>query len=507
MDMLPIRRALLSVYDKTDLLPLVQTLVKFGVTLVSTGGTANWLKDHGFEYSLVEDLTGFPAMLGGRVKTLHPHVFGGILARNQHPQDGLDLQKFGIEPIDLVVVDLYPFSEHSHVALSEEERIELIDIGGVSLLRAAAKNYHQVLVCPGQKSYAMMHQALEKHQGQSSFSFRKQMAKKSFGLTFQYDLAIWNWMAEVKSPPALPTEESFDLRYGENPHQEAKFFHGESLPFSVLSGKALSYNNLLDLDAGTRLLNALPPHASFILKHNNPCGCAIDAGGLSSLQKAWAGDAVSAFGGVICTHHVVDLSMAEWLQGQFFEILLAPAYTPEALALLKEKTQRILLEKKPGPVIGLEFRSALGGWLVQTPDNQISSESTREWVTMAGEVRDASILADIELSEILVKAARSNAIVLVKNNQLLGIGCGMVSRIDAVKQAIAKAKEGGHNLQGAVLGSDAFFPFSDAIDLAKANGIQWIWQPGGSIRDGEVMAAAEHAGIRMVFGKIRHFKH
>lgn len=507
MDMLPIRRALLSVYDKTGLLPLVETLSAFGATLISTGGTAAWLKDHGFECTLVEDLTGFPAMLGGRVKTLHPHVFGGILARSQNPQDTLDLQKFGIEPIDLVVVDLYPFSEHSHLSLSDEERIELIDIGGVSLLRAAAKNYQQVLVCAGQKNYAMIQQALEEGRGHCSLFFRKQMAKKSFGHTFQYDLAIWSWMAELKSPPDLPTEESFDLRYGENPHQEAKFFHGESLPFSVLSGKALSYNNLLDLDAGTRLLNALPPHASFILKHNNPCGCAIDADGLTSLKKAWAGDAVSAFGGVICTHHVVDRAMAEWLHGQFFEILLAPAYTPEALALLKEKPQRILLEKKTGPVIGQEFRAALGGWLVQAPDDRISSEGTREWVTKPPDLGHISLMADVELSEILVKSARSNAIVIVKSNQLLGIGCGMVSRIDAVKQAIGKAKEGGHDLQGAVLGSDAFFPFSDAIDLAKANGIQWIWQPGGSIRDSEVIEAAKESGIGMVFGKIRHFKH
>lgn len=505
MDIIPIRRALISVYNKTGLLPLVKTLDQFGITLVSTGGTAEWLKRHGFSYTAVEECTGFPDMMGGRVKTLHPHIFGGILAKRNHPTDLHDLASLGMAAIDLVIVDLYPFSEQWFASLSEDERIELIDIGGVSLLRAAAKNFKDVLVCPGREHFEDVRQALEQSGGGSTLSFRKQMATRSFGHTLRYEMNIWSWMADLPAPPAWPTEESFALRYGENPHQKAHFFHEKPLPFTVISGKTLSYNNLLDLDAGISLLHALPPRATFILKHNNPCGCAVDENGLMSLKKAWAGDAISAFGGVICTHHVVTTEMATWLHSQFFEVLLAPDYMPEALALLTTKPQRILLKKNLGPTTVPMIKSALGGWLWQEPDTQVSEPGAWEWVS---EVPEKEIpITDVTLAEILVKHAKSNAMVLVKDQQLLGIGCGMVSRIDAMKQAISKAKEGGHSLGGSVLGSDAFFPFPDVINLAQNNGIQWIWQPGGAIRDAEVVAAARATGIGMVFGKIRHFRH
>lgn len=505
MEMLPIRRALISVYNKNGLLPLAQTLQNFNAEIYSTGGTADFLESYGFHVIRVESVTGYPSIFGGRVKTLHPAVFGGILMRKSLKTDLEEAQNHNIPPMDLVAVDLYPFNDPDIQKLPEEERIEKIDIGGISLIRAAAKNFKHVLVAHCPDVFPEICQVLEENRGAVPADFRKNMASKAFAHSMNYDAAIWSWMSGLPFSLQVPTAQIHALRYGENPHQTGCFISQNELPFRILSGKPLSYNNLLDVYSGMQLLRDLPSDCTLVLKHNNPCGCALDADPVQAFHKAWNGDPVSAFGGIICSHHPVDIELAQILHPLFFEILLVPGISEEALELLSQKKNRVLLIQTGALSEQIQLRNGPGGWLVQEEDRFISGPEGGEWVCRPSS--NGNFEADMELAERLVKHARSNAVVLVRENQQIGLGCGMVSRIDALAHAIRKAKEAGHELQGAVMGSDAFFPFSDAVELAQENGIAAIWQPGGSIRDQEVIEACIKTGIGMKFGKIRHFKH
>lgn len=492
-----IKSALISVFYKDGLAEIAKELVAKGITLYSTGGTRTFLEELGYAVEAVEELTSYPSILGGRVKTLHPKVFGGILGRREEASDLSQLEEFDIPLIDLVIVDLYPFSETISKGGTELEIIEKIDIGGVSLIRAAAKNFNDVVIISSKNQYAAFLYLLNKSEASTTLSQRKEFASQAFTLTAGYDAAIANWF----NPPA----ELKSLRYGENPHQKALFSGNLENVFSQLHGKEISYNNLLDIDAALSLIEEFPSDGCAVIKHNNACGAALADNTLTAWKMALAGDSVSAFGGVIVFNTTVDIETATELDNLFFEILLAPDYAEEALQILKSKKNRILLKTNKFQRPAQKIRTVLNGVLVQDRDTKVEKEEDFKWVS---EIQpDISRNDDFVFANIIVKHTKSNAIALVKNKQLIASGTGQTSRVDALNQAIDKAKRMGFDPMDAVMASDAFFPFIDCIEIAAQAGISAIIQPGGSMRDQEVIDASNRLKIAMAITGTRHFNH
>ena len=503
MSFRPIRAALLSVYHKDRLAPLVQVLRQHGVTLYSTGGTQKFLEDEGAEVTAVEDLTGFPEVFGGRVKTLHPKVFGGILHRRHDVGDLAEAEHHAIPPIDLVVVDLYPFEETVASGAEEQDVIEKIDIGGISLLRAAAKNYRDVLVVSSRDQYAAVTELLTAKNGATDLDDRRHYAAAAFATTSHYDTEIFGYLSQGTSL----SEASTPLRYGENPHQ-AGTFHGDlAALFDQLHGKQLSYNNLVDVDAAVALMAEFADGAPAcaILKHTNACGVAQAATLREAYVNALSCDPTSAFGGVIIVNKDVDADTAAELNQLFFEVLIAPGFAAEALPVLQSKKNRILLKQKPVEFPQKQVKTLLNGIIEQDADRQTESAADFRVVTQSAptaEETEALVFAGK-----VCKHTKSNTIVLARAGQLLASGVGQTSRVDALRQAIEKARAFGFELTGAVMASDAFFPFPDCVEIAGAAGIRAVVQPGGSIKDADSIKAADELGMAMVLTGVRHFKH
>ncbi|MBX2957808.1 MAG: bifunctional phosphoribosylaminoimidazolecarboxamide formyltransferase/IMP cyclohydrolase [Cyclobacteriaceae bacterium] len=503
-----IARALISVYNKENLDPIVHLLGNAGVAFVSTGGTQQYIEKLGYPVIPVETLTGYPSIFGGRVKTLHPAIFGGILFRRNESADLSEAKAHAIEAIDLVIVDLYPFEETVAAGGSEEEIIEKIDIGGISLIRGAAKNFSDVLIVSSRKQYAQTLQLLESKNCSSDLADRKAFAAMAFDVTSHYDSAIFNYFNQDQSISSFKksVQQGRTLRYGENPHQQGKFFGNLEELFEQLHGKELSYNNLVDVDAAVNLLQEFENETAFvIIKHTNACGVATDASVRGAYLKAFQADTVSAFGGVLATNKPVDVDAAEELNKLFFEILIAPAYHDDALALLKSKKSRMLLLQKQPLSEKIQFKSLLNGVIEQEADRKTDAEADLQVVTTIAPSQD-QVKALLFASKI-AKHTKSNTIVLAVNGQLLASGVGQTSRVDALKQAIEKAKAFGFNLSGAVMASDAFFPFPDCVEIAHDQGINAVIQPGGSVRDQDSIDYCNANGMAMVFTGIRHFKH
>ena len=501
-----LKTAFISVYNKEGLLPVLKKLGARGVKFYSTGGTYDFIRKHGFDAQTVESLTGYPSILGGRVKTLHPKVFGGILARRKNETDLAQLEKYAIPAFDLVIVDLYPFEETLENTRDEQAIIEKIDIGGVALIRAAAKNYLDVLVVPSVNMYEELLALLEEKNGKSSVGDRRYFAARAFDVSSHYDTAIFNWMnpgniRRFKKSVSASTP----LRYGENPHQNGVFYGHPEKVFEQLHGKGISYNNLLDLDAAVHLIDDFEETTFAVIKHNNACGLASRENLTDAWKDALAGDPVSAFGGVLVTNRKVDTATAAEINKIFFEIIIAPAYEEKALEILKSKKNRIILVRKPCAFPGEQFRTVLNGVLWQERDGVTETASDLEVKTETAPT--ASETEDLLFANKIVKHSKSNAIVLAKNKQLLGSGVGQTSRVDALRHAIEKAEAFNLPLKGAVMASDAFFPFADSVEIADQAGITAVIQPGGSIRDKDSIAYCNEHGISMVFTGIRHFKH
>ena len=500
--------ALISVYHKDGLEAIVRELHRLEVRIYSTGGTQEFIEGLGVPVTAVEDLTSYPSILGGRVKTLHPKVFGGILGRRDLASDVAQLEEFAIPPIDMVIVDLYPFEATVAGGGNEEAMIEKIDIGGISLIRAGAKNHADVLIVPSRSRYPEILSLLSAQSGFTTLAQRKKFAAHAFEVTSHYDSAICNWFAGDQGELRLSAGPANALRYGENPHQSATFFGDLQGLFEQLGGKALSYNNLLDLDAALELiddLETLGGVAFAILKHNNACGAAVRPSVLEAWNAALAGDPISAFGGVLITTATITKETAEAIDAIFFEIICAPAYDVEALDVLRKKKNRMILVRKPAAKPTHKYRTALNGILAQAPDNVVDTTTTMRTTTKKAPT--ASEEKDLLFANILVKHTKSNAIVLAKDHQLLASGTGQTSRVDALEQAIAKAQKFKFDLKGAVMASDAFFPFPDCVTIAGAAGISAIVQPGGSIKDQESIDACDKLGIAMCITGNRHFKH
>ena len=502
-----IQSALISVFYKEGLDEIVKLLYKLDVKIYSTGGTFSFLNALNIPAEKVEDLTSYPSILGGRVKTLHPSVFGGILARRENAEDLEQLSKFKIPGIDLVIVDLYPFEEAVNSVYEEAEIIEKIDIGGISLIRAAAKNYIDVLVVSGREQYSDIHKLLEEKQGHTSISDRRLYAAKAFQTSSHYDTAIFNYFNREASIEAFreSINLSYPLRYGENPHQKGIFYGDINEIFEKLHGKEVSYNNLLDLDAALSLIDEFRLSTYVIIKHNNACGVASRENHLDAWKDALACDPKSAYGGVIVTNTLVDEATAAEIDKIFFEIIIAPEFSAVALEILKQKKNRIILLRKDSGRKNYGFRSLLNGILWQQRDS--SSETALQMKAVTARTPQPSEFEDLVFANIIVKHSKSNAIVIAKNSQLCASGIGQTSRVDALKQAIEKAKSFGFDLNGSSLASDAFFPFADSVELAHKAGITAIVQPGGSVRDKESIDYCSLNGIAMVFTGIRHFKH
>lgn len=502
-----IKSALISVYHKEGLDRIIQLLDKFGVEIYSTGGTLKFIEECGVKAHAVESLTSYPSILGGRVKTLHPKVFGGILARRDLENDQSELNQYEIPQLDLIIVDLYPFEETVASGASEEEVIEQIDIGGISLIRAAAKNYKDVLVVSSRNQYQALHDLLVTNAGGSSLSHRKQFALEAFNASSHYDSAIFDYFQKDMPPTAFKQsyQQAHTLRYGENPHQAGIFFGNMQEVFSQLHGKEVSYNNLLDIDAAINLINEFHEPTIAILKHNNACGLATRKSMLHAWMDALSADPVSAFGGIIVANQTIEVEVAKEMDKLFFEVLIAPAYSKDALKVLQTKKNRILLQLHKSNFESQQFRSTLNGVLVQ--DRDLTSETSSDLKTVTQREPTAAEIDDMLFANRIVKHSKSNAIVLAKNGQLIASGVGETSRVDALKHAIEKAKSFRFNLQGAVMASDAFFPFSDSVEIAHQAGISAVIQPGGSVRDDETIDFCNKNGIAMVFTGIRHFKH
>ncbi len=509
MSLIPVSRALISVYSKEGLDSLAKMLHHFGVEIYSTGGTQLYLENLGIPVTAVESLTGYPSILDGRVKTLHPKVFGGILARREKGHLS-ELEQMDIPSIDLVIVDLYPFEETVKGGAEESEIIEKIDIGGISLIRAAAKNFRDVVVCPSKSSYTYLADVLEKNEGSTSLSDRLILAKEAFAVSSHYDTAIFKYFQgepSVSSPLRISENLKVDLRYGENPHQKAAFFGDFDAMFEKISGKELSYNNLTDIDAAVGLIaefiNDEPTFA--ILKHTNPCGVATR----SSIKDAWlcalSADPVSAFGGIFISNTKIDLSTAIEIDQLFYEVLIAPDFDFDALNLLIKKKSRILLKLKILKVKNISVKSLLNGIIIQ--DNDLLTDSRKNCKVATTLEPTENQWNDLIFAAKCCKHLKSNVIVLAKNRQLLGMGCGQTSRIDALEQAVVKAEKYGFNLEGAVMASDAFFPFPDCVEVAGKAGIKAVIQPGGSVKDQESIDYCEAIKMSMVITGIRHFRH
>ncbi len=502
-----ITSALISVYYKDRLDEIVKRLAGLGVTIYSTGGTLKFIHDLGVNAEAVEDLTGFPEILGGRVKTLHPKVFGGILARRDNPNDTLQLAQHQIPLIDLVIVDLYPFEETVKSTTDEQTIIEKIDIGGIALIRATAKNFKDTLIVSDRNHYGDLIELLDAKQGETSIEDRKRFAAKAFATSSNYDTQIFNYFNKTEELPVFKQSlhASQTLRYGENPHQKGTYYGDLNEVFDVLNGRELSYNNLVDVEASVNLVAEFAEPAFAIIKHTNSCGLAVRENVLEAYKAAYACDPTSAFGGVLATNRKVDAATANEMNSLFFEVLTAPDYDADALEILKQKRNRIILKQKVQIGTKKIFKSLLNGVLEQ--DIDFSSETRETYKTVTDKTPTDAQLSDLEFAIKAVKHLKSNGITLVKNKQLIGMGCGQTSRVDALESAIKKSKAFGFDLQGAVMASEAFFPFPDCVNIANEAGIVAIAQPGGSIKDADSISAANANGQAMVFTGIRHFKH
>lgn len=499
-----IQSALISVYYKDGLEQLAQTLANNNVVIYSTGGTQKFLEQLGISVIPVESQTGYPSILGGRVKTLHPTVFGGILGRRNNTTDIAEMQEYKIPAMDLVIVDLYPFEETVASTSDESLIIEKIDIGGPSMLRAAAKNHADVVVIANKADYTVLNEMLNNQDGATSLEQRRMFAIKAFDTCTAYDTAISNYFHQSAIVSSFGQPEKI-MRYGENPHQQAAFYGDLSAIFNQLHGKELSYNNLVDVDAALQLMADFDDSKIVfaIIKHTNVCGVAARFSILDSWQAALAGDPESAFGGVLITNGVVNLATAEAINEIFFEVLIAKGFDADALQLLQTKKNRILIEQqKPLVVAGVQ-KNVINGLLVQQAD----SGNYTEWNEAGGRTSSENEKSDLAFANIICKHLKSNAIALIKNNQLIGKGCGQTSRIDALRQAIDKAGQFQFDLQEAVLASDAFFPFDDCVKMAHEAGITAFIQPGGSIRDKDSINYCVENNLAMVITGMRHFKH
>jgi len=503
-----INSALISVYHKDNLEKIIELLREGGVKIYSTGGTYDFIKESGANVISIEELTTYPSILGGRVKTLHPQVMGGILFRRENQSDLDDTDKYEIPPLDLVIVDLYPFSETVNSGASEEEVIEKIDIGGITLIRAAAKNYRDVLVVGSVSQYETVYQLLQQNSLQTDIEDRRRFAALAFQETSHYDTEIFNYFNREDSIPVFKQSiaESKVLRYGENPHQHGFFYGDLDGTFEQLHGKELSYNNLVDIDAAVALIEEFPEQTAFaILKHTNACGAATGEDVLEAYKKALAADPVSAFGGVLITNMEVNLAAAEELNKLFFEVLVAPSFQPEALSLLKSKKNRILLLQKQPLKLKRQFKSLLNGVIEQ--DRDLKTDQKEDLTTVTKRSPDSREVDALLFASKICKHTKSNTIVLATADQLISSGVGQTSRVDALKQAVTKAKSFGFSLHEAVMASDAFFPFPDCVEIADQEGVKAVIQPGGSIRDQDSIDYCDQHEMAMVFTGIRHFKH
>lgn len=502
-----IKSALVSVYYKDHLEPVIKKLHDLGVKLYSTGGTLSFIEKLNIPVTSVDSVTSYPEIFGGRVKTLHPAIFGGILNRRDHETDKKEKAQHQIPDIDLVIVDLYPFEETVASHASEEDTIEKIDIGGISLIRAAAKNFNDVLIVSSRHEYGALLNLLEKNNGTTQLAERKHFAAKAFATSSHYDTAIFNYFNQSENIPVFKQSilKSQILRYGENPHQKGVFYGDLDAMFTKLNGKELSYNNLLDVDAAVNLIADFAEPTFAILKHNNACGVASRSTIHQAYVDALAGDPVSAFGGILIANATIDLATATEINKLFCEVVIAPAYHEDALAILKSKPNRIILIQNHVPLSPNAFRTLLNGVIEQDKDLKTELESDLKPVTVKTPL--ATEIKDLLFANKLVKHTKSNTIVLAKNGQLLASGTGQTSRVDALKQAIAKAQSFGFDLHGAVMASDAFFPFPDCVEIAHLAGITAVVQPGGSIKDKESVAYCDAHGMSMVMTGTRHFKH
>lgn len=505
-DLKKIKTALISVYYKDGLEDIIYGLDKLGVTIYSTGGTKSFIEGKGIKVKSVEDLTSYPSILGGRVKTLHPKVFGGILSRRDDETDRDQLNQYQIPEIDLVIVDLYPFEETLKSGANFQEIIEKIDIGGISLIRAAAKNFKDVVVISTKNQYPKLIEILKEKNGETSLGFRKHLAGAAFEISSGYDVAIYGFFAgDEPEYFRIRRGPNRKLRYGENPHQSGYFYGNFDDLFEQIQGKEISYNNLLDIEAAIQLISDFDETTFAILKHNNACGVACRPKLIDAWKDALAGDPVSAFGGILITNQPVDKETATEINNLFFEVILAPAYHDDALEILKSKKNRIILILKKFELPITQFRSMLNGVLMQERDIRKESGEDMQVVTQTAPTENQ--YDDLAFANILVKHSKSNAIVLARNKQLLASGVGQTSRIDALKHSIEKAKGFGFDLQGAVMASDAFFPFADSVEIANKAGITAVIQPGGSIKDKDSIDYCNQNKMAMVFTGIRHFKH
>lgn len=502
-----IKTALISVFHKDGLDKILKELNDNGVKFLSTGGTQTFIQSLGYECEAVEDLTGYPSILGGRVKTLHPKVFGGILNRRENDGDKQQIAEFEIPEIDLVIVDLYPFEETVASGACEADIIEKIDIGGISLIRAAAKNFNDVVIVASKAQYEPLYNTLVKNgNATTTLADRRWFAKEAFSVSSGYDSHIFNYFDGGElSAWRLALNEPKTMRYGENPHQKGFFFGNFEEMFTQLHGKEISYNNLLDIDSAVNLIADFNETTFAILKHNNACGLASRATVLDAWKDALAGDPVSAFGGVLITNAEIDAATATEMNKIFFEVCIAPSYSEEALAILEQKKNRIILVIKPFNRPTLQCRTCLNGALVQERDNHV--EKPEELTQVTTKAVSAEQVEDLLFANKIVKHSKSNAIVLAKNKQLLASGIGQTSRVDALKQAIEKAHSFEFDLTGAVMASDAFFPFPDCVEIANKAGVDAVIQPGGSIRDAETIEYCNKNNVAMVTTGVRHFKH
>lgn len=501
-----IKTALVSVFHKDGLDEIITKLHQDGVEFLSTGGTRQFIESLGFPCKAVEDLTTYPSILGGRVKTLHPKVFGGILCRRELEQDLQQIEKYEIPEIDLVIVDLYPFEDTVASGAPEADIIEKIDIGGISLIRAAAKNFKDVVIVASKSQYKPLLDMLNEHGASSTLEERRWMAKEAFAVSSHYDSAIFNYFDEgAESAFRYAGDNVKTLRYGENPHQKGAFYGNLDDVFDQVHGKEISYNNLLDINAAVELIDEFEEVTFAVLKHNNACGIASRPTVLEAWKEALAGDPVSAFGGVLITNAVVDKETAEEINKIFFEVIIAPDYDVEALNVLEQKKNRIILVRKEAKFPKKQFRSLLNGVLVQERDLDIETSADLQLVT--NREATAREVEDMLFANKIVKNSKSNAIVLAKGKQLLASGVGQTSRVDALKQAIEKAKSFGFDLNGAVMASDAFFPFPDCVEIADKEGITAVIQPGGSVKDQLTFDYCNEHDMAMVLTGVRHFKH
>ncbi|MBQ0161444.1 MAG: bifunctional phosphoribosylaminoimidazolecarboxamide formyltransferase/IMP cyclohydrolase [Bacteroidales bacterium] len=508
MDSKKIKSALISVFYKDGLEDIVRALNAQGVTIYSTGGTQKFIEGLGIEPVAVESLTGYPSILGGRVKTLHPKVFGGILSRRDMFSDGEQLAEYQIPEIDLVIVDLYPFEATVASGAPEQDIIEKIDIGGISLIRAAAKNFNDVVIVPAVDHYAEFLQLYTEQNGELTLAQRRRFAAYAFNVSSNYDTAIFNYFNREEGLPVFKQSctKANVLRYGENPHQKGYYYGDLEACFTKLNGKEISYNNLGDIDAACSLIDDFEETTFAILKHNNACGLACRTNLLDAWKDALAGDPVSAFGGILISNRKITKDVAEEMHKIFFEVCIAPDYDEEALAILKGKKNRIILKRNEFKMHNKMFRNVLDGVLVQDRDNVVPTAADMAKSVTSTPITESQA-RDLAFATILVKHTKSNAIVLAKDGQLCASGTGQTSRVDALRQAIAKAQSFGFDLNGAVMASDAFFPFPDCVEIAHDAGIVAVAHPGGSINDQKSIDYCEEHKMGMAITGFRHFKH